>query len=222
MGFALRPGLSFCLIGGDAVFLDLSRDRYFGLTIEMGRCFVRLVNGDAPEAGDDRLIARLVGDAILMPAGGDEAPAPCPRPAIATSVLDEVGHLPWSPGSSLRALAGLALARMALRLGSLARMLDALAARKAAVDDQRPPTAADLTRVAAAFDASALAVSPLDACLPRSIAMARWLLGLGQPATLVVGVKLRPFQAHCWVQCGDRLVSDRIDSVRNFTPILVV
>lgn len=222
MGFALRPGLSFCLIGGDAVFLDVTRDRYFGLTIGTGRCFARLVNGGAPEADDERLIARLVGDAILTPVGRDEAPTPCPRPAIGASLLDEVGDLPWSLGPSLHALGGLARARLALRLGSLAHVLDALASRKAAFDDGQRPSAAVLRRVAAAFEASALAVSPLDACLPRSIAMARWLLRLGQPATLVVGVKLRPFQAHCWVQCGDRLVSDRIDAVRNFTPILLV
>lgn len=222
MGYALCPGLSFCLIGGDAVFLDVPCDRYFGLTIEMGRCFVRLVNRDAPEAGDDRLIARLVDDAVLTPVGCDQVPAPCPRPAIGTSVLDEAGDLSWSPGSTLRALGGLARARLALRLGSMARVLGALAAAKAALDDGRRPSAEVLVRVTSAFEASALAVSPLDACLPRSVAMARWLLRLGQPATLVVGVKLRPFQAHCWVQCGDRLVSDRIDSVRNFTPILVV
>lgn len=222
MGFALRPGLSFCLIGGDAVFLDLVGDRYFGLTTQMGRCFARLVNRTAPEAGDDRLIVRLVGDGILAPVGRDEAPVPCARLAIGTSVLDEVGDLPWSLSQSLRALGGLARAKLALRMGSLAQVLGALAARKAALADRRPPTTADLLQVAVAFEGSALAVSPLDACLPRSIAIARWLLGRRQPATLVLGVKLRPFQAHCWVQCGDRLVSDRVDSVRSFTPILVV
>ena len=36
------------------------------------------------------------------------------------------------------------------------------------------------------------------------------------------GVKLRPFQAHCWVQVGDAIVTDRLDVVRNFTPIRVV
>ena len=39
---------------------------------------------------------------------------------------------------------------------------------------------------------------------------------------LVLGVKLRPFEAHCWVQYGDLLVSDHLGTVEPFTPILVL
>ncbi|RYM07421.1 lasso peptide biosynthesis B2 protein [Sphingobium cupriresistens] len=39
---------------------------------------------------------------------------------------------------------------------------------------------------------------------------------------VVLGVQLGPFSAHCWVQHEDRLVNDRVDMVRTFTPILVL
>lgn len=221
MGYALRPGVSFCLIGDQPIFLDVPQDRYFGLTAEAGPCFARLAIGAAREPGDDRLIAELVSGGVLLP-GGRDALAPCPAVAVGASLLDDAVERPWALGPSLRAAGALARARLALRLGSLERVLAALAARKSALGAGQAAPTACLERVAAAFDMSALAVSPRDACLPRSLAMARWLLGGGHPATLVIGVKLRPFLAHCWVQCGDRLISDRPDCVREFTPILVV
>jgi hypothetical protein len=38
----------------------------------------------------------------------------------------------------------------------------------------------------------------------------------------VIGVKLRPFAAHSWVQSGPWLVNDRIDMIRAYTPIMAV
>jgi len=40
-----------------------------------------------------------------------------------------------------------------------------------------------------------------DDCLPRSLALFRFLRESGLPAEHVIGVRRRPFQAHAWVEC---------------------
>jgi hypothetical protein len=39
---------------------------------------------------------------------------------------------------------------------------------------------------------------------------------------LVIGVRLAPFSFHAWVQFGDIVLNDEVDTVRPYTPILVV
>jgi hypothetical protein len=36
----------------------------------------------------------------------------------------------------------------------------------------------------------------------------------------VIGVKLNPFAAHCWLQVGDVVLNDLPERVAAFTPIL--
>jgi hypothetical protein len=79
-----------------------------------------------------------------------------------------------------------------------------------------------LAEVAAAFRLSRLIASPLDRCLPRSLAAAHGLLDRDIVPELVFGVRLQPFAAHCWVRHGQVLVNESLDQVRNFTPILTL
>jgi len=75
------------------------------------------------------------------------------------------------------------------------------------------------TRIAAAFHLLRQ-ILPLDNhCLSRSIAISRMLRRFGHQATLVIGVQL-PIAAHCWVQCDDRLMADRVERIAAFEPIL--
>ena len=78
-----------------------------------------------------------------------------------------------------------------------------------------------MAAVATAFQRTSLWMTSHNQCLPRSLALATCLVKRGHRATLIFGVKLRPFDAHCWVQCGSVVINDRIERVRDFTPILV-
>jgi hypothetical protein len=77
-------------------------------------------------------------------------------------------------------------------------------------------------RVGAAFSRAAVMTNSLNECLAVSIAIVRRAIASGIDAQLVLGVKLRPFQAHAWAQAGPTLISDQFDTVACFTPILVV
>jgi hypothetical protein len=221
MGYMLRNGLSFCETGGRILFLDIDRDRYFCLTQQSEAGFRRMVADEATAGADALMIKRLVSDGLLVAAPAGARPTACPparRPA--RSLLDVPGQA--GTGAVASALARLGTANLALRMLPLHRVLARLRHRKRK-QDQPSLAAPDATlEIAAAFRRSSRIVSPLNRCLPRSIAAAHALLASGARPDLVIGVRLNPFNAHCWVQCGDTLVNESLDEVRNFTPILVI
>ena len=79
-----------------------------------------------------------------------------------------------------------------------------------------------LRLVCSAYQRSELLFPAHDNCLPRSLALTEHLLRRGQDVRLYIGVMLRPFRAHCWVQHGSRLLNDWPETIRNFTPLLVL
>jgi hypothetical protein len=59
-------------------------------------------------------------------------------------------------------------------------------------------------------------------CLPDSLTLMQFLAWHRTEGTLVFGVKLDPFAAHCWVQAGDVVLNDRLDRVQRFAPVRTV
>ena len=217
MDLRLRPGLHFCQSGDLAIFLDVPSDRYFALTETLSAAFLRLAAGTNTFA-DEPAIDRLLGTVLVRGDGGPLIPAVAPT-APTCSVWDRPADA--APGKALHAMAALVRARWTLRRRKLEGSLGQLARRKAGM----APGASDpdaIAAVGAAFRMAARYLSANDLCLPHSLAVATELYRHGLPATFVIGVIARPFQAHCWVQAGDLLANDRVDTVRDFTPILVI
>lgn len=219
MTIGLRSGVSFCEVGDRLIFLDIRADRYFGLGASAEVAFRRAM-AELPVDKDDPPAARLLASGFLVDRA-PFAPRACPAPAAASESLLDLDRPRVAMHSLLGACCGLAGARFALRWIGLASALDRVRERR-----ERQPAVTGvsdrLPEVAAAFDLSARLMRSHDQCLARSIAIMRRLASLGAPAELVIGVRLRPFAAHCWVQQGARLVSDRVDQVRSYTPILVL
>lgn len=221
MQLALRPSLFFCDVQGRPIFLDVEGDRYFCLARKAETAFRALASGEPAAVIDTTAIASLRSAGILA---SEEQGAPltaCPTHIAPASLLDE-----QQSTVSNRLLPGLfwTIARVErlLKRKGVAALLERLAhAKRSAVpacDDHH----ATLASIASAFDRTALFATTHDQCLPRSLALALYLAHRGIAPELVFAVKLQPFKAHCWVECGDRLVNDRLDTVRNFTPILRV
>jgi hypothetical protein len=42
------------------------------------------------------------------------------------------------------------------------------------------------------------------------------------PCTFVIGVSVKPFLAHSWVQIGELVLNDTAEHVQTFTPILAI
>lgn len=63
---------------------------------------------------------------------------------------------------------------------------------------------------------------PRDAlCLFDSLALLLFLRHCGHNCQWVFGVREDPFAAHCWIQYGPFVLSDKLERVRLYTPIMV-
>jgi len=212
----VRSGLHHCRIGAEFVMLDRLSDRYFLLAQANARDFSAFLEGDA----DPGLLGRLAGKDIISIE--ESPPTPFGDASHLVKARTSLQHdCPPAPFSMLWAevVWEQFLARRALRKQGFNRVLTELALRRAAVS--LVPAHDGYEAVAQAFQQSARYISYVGQCLPRSLAMMRMLLRRNLPAQLVIGVSL-PFQAHCWVQADSTLLSDRIDMIRSYHPILVL
>jgi hypothetical protein len=219
MGYALRPGLHYCAIDDHLIFLDVVADRYFGLSDRASADFARLVAGDLSDPSDDA-IAGLLDSRIIEPSAVDLL-APCPdvvRPEASALDISEYRPAPWR---KVAALSALAIARAELKRKGLAASIEQLRQLKRADDCKRRSEPVLITE-ALAFAWTTRWVRSNDQCLPRSLALARRLASRGVDATLMIGVRLRPFAAHCWTQTSGLLLNDRYEQVRSYHPILIV
>lgn len=212
MTYILRDELHFCNISGHFIFLDLACDRYFMLDGESADCFDRFVHNEA-STNDHYWLAN---QGILTPSHSDQMRPSAASDPARSSAFDL--NLPQpSPRRTVQAVS----ATLAFRYRLKHRPLQMVLARHA---KRRPATAnADRTTcmaVAAAFNRSKRYLSAHEICLPRGLAMTHILFSLGVDAKLIFGVTL-PFSAHCWVQVGNIVLTDPIDRVLGFTPILV-
>ena len=215
MPLALRPGLSWCICTGKAVFLDLERDRYFCVPEELDELFLRWASGHALASEDH---ARLVASGITQAWEGGPAPAAEFMPASRDLAIADGTTL--SIPDLFAAIAGQFRASRALKRRPLAQIIASLAAHKGAAT--LPKDEARLRRIARAFVTSALFMRAADQCLPRAIAPQQRCRHDGVDSALVFGVRLHPFAAHSWVQAGDAVVVGDLELVRLYTPILVV
>lgn len=197
--------LAWCEIDGVLVFLDIVKDRYFTL------------------ADTENQLAR---DELAMTSGGGQhqpswlSKPPDLTPARTTS--DAPDSYPFN-------LAGVARAMWVQR-----RVEQRLAAKGFAETishlhktlNSRPcPTNASSEgagKTIAAFAHSRLIRTAADRCLPRSIALALCLIAKGVRAQVVIGVKLKPFGAHCWVQADGQTLNESVAEVHRYQPILVI
>lgn len=222
----LRSDLSYCLIDGHAIFLDVDGDRYFRLPTSLETAFLAWVSrGECTASTLRGLVDCGVLDDSLDPSFSPprRTAEPPMRSALemgqatrffSASVLFEVGTLVASTHRQLRT-----------RL--LKDILDNLPARPAhdvVLNDTDYGVAADSRLVAAAqtFVWTRAFVPIETVCLLDSIALVRFLARRDLHASIVMGVTCDPFEAHCWVQAGDLLLNETVGDACMYTPIKVV
>lgn len=211
----LRADTFWCRCNGQAVFLDLARDRYFRLTDALDRSFQRWSAGERVAAAE---LEQLVESGVVEP-GGFRATAATMHPAPMRDLAHARPHR-QTLADIATAVAFQLRARRVLARMPLAHIVSGLEAHRQGGPER--PDEARLRRVAGAFAASAALLRAHDQCLPRAIAARRLCNRLGQAAALVFGVRIDPFAAHSWVQSGEAIVVGDLETVRLYTPILVV
>jgi hypothetical protein len=206
------PPLSFGLVEDRPVFMDEATDTYFLLEDAQEQEFLDCSAHRTP--GFSPHLEETLGANPLQVAF-----ARCERP---TSAI--LGSNP--PAAGVRATDVARIARLlvhtrrAIGRKPIAAILTELRQPRASPDE---PHDTALVQASAIRFLTARRVVPVrNNCLLDSIALVRWLGAGGSPATLVFGVKLHPFAAHCWVQSGALLVNDRLETVHRFTPVRVI
>lgn len=214
----LQPHVSFAFVEDRPVFLDLRRDRYFVLDGVASTAFDAVCR-EAGHALDAETAARLVATGLFMSAAKRVELAPVNVPSVGRELpevsakstppidLIEIG---WLVRQTRRALASQPLETL---IESCRRTSQRCSAR---ASTDKIATLAKQFRRARAW----VPIAP--SCLQDSLALHQWLGRRRVSADLVIGVKLNPFAAHCWLQLDRMVLNDAPERVAPFSPILAV
>jgi hypothetical protein len=214
MCFSVSSDLHYCSKGEDFVFLSLRTDRYFLLRGPPSDRFRRFLAGSASAYDIDWLVCRR----LIVPGGESSAgfaaePIAAPRSSILEGPLPNVGITALAV-----AIGAQRTARRDLSRRGLGDIIGELASAKGKT--LSPDIEINRT-LAAAFQRARRYAPAIDQCLVRGVAMRRLFHRRRLEARLVIGVTM-PFSAHCWVQVGDAILTDPLDLVLPFQPILAV
>jgi len=219
MHHRLRDGLSWCLYNQQTVFLDLPHDRYFRLAADDELAFQQwTMTGAIGSAGARRLI-----DAGVLIA----SPTPSPSQTmtrVATPSTD-LSEEAYGEARLVDIGRGLFAQRRATSLVRRGKLASAIAAIRLGPNARKPPRHdpnAAVRRIAAAFASTPLTMRKGKQCLPRALAAGVLCRAAGAAPTLVFGVQLEPFAAHCWLQWKGAVIVGDLEQARMFAPILAV
>lgn len=215
MGLALREHLAFGICAGRAVFLDCQENRYFCLSPALNDHFLSLEAERGDEHSEAVQALERSGIVRVMPG---QARISAPRIPLALATLSDapisMTMASFSPVTALECL----WAQYRIKHRPLRSLIDLDKARLLYERDRFVD--ADMVALVRHFQGLGRLVRNSDRCLANSIALRRRLEHDGFGAALVFGVRLYPFQAHCWLQRGITVLNDHHEHVAQFTPVL--
>lgn len=232
----LADGIHVCAIDGGAVFLDLNANRYLAVPPEAAQALNYCLEGFSafrPDAASDpynsegaaatidSLVARQVLTAskeLGHPAElavSHAARALPPGRARQSRRRIRTRHVAAFLESYGRVLLGLRLKRLP-RLISYIRASNEVIPAGSQPNLERLPETLEIFRLIRTFVYTAK-----EACLLDSLVLANYLRFFAFAPHFFIGVRTKPFLAHAWVEVGDYVVDDRIESLKGLTPILV-
>jgi hypothetical protein len=197
---------AWTLADDQAIFLDLRRDRYFGLSEPANSKFRgKIARGEIEEWHLPTFLP-------MPPAW--EPPASGP-PVSVDNRLDIVGVAAalWTQRRLERLIKARPFHEVLVGIRKMAEhrlsnVIGALPERTSAI--------------VADFERARLIRSAPNRCVPLSLAFVLRCATRGSRVHAVIGVKAKPFEAHCWAQHGSVVLTDPIEHVFQFKPILVI
>lgn len=242
--YLLAPHSYACETGGYGVFLDLKNDKYTAVAPEDLRTIRATVEGwtasptaitqpaaQKPEnatsaSQDGDVIQTLLKEGLLTADASNGKPATLPLLEQPTTSLWEFPR-PW-PQFGRRDLWNFisAWAATTVRLRALPIRYVVNRWRKAEIQQRRQSASFEINKArlltAIHFVLQPAFYSAKDACLRNSLTMLDFLAKYDVYPQCVFGVKMEPFAAHAWIQHGPVVLTDPIEHVKTFTPIMVV
>lgn len=213
----LADGIGIAVLGDVVIVLDIHRNRYSLIRGNAASVLAAAASGD-PVNPDSPEARALRFHHWLAPAGRPPGPwfHPGELPRAEASVLEGGDPPGWPRAIDFRIAAICLKTRLDLRFRPLSRILRGLRM------NWRGRSMADLVAAARQFDRGRRHTPFTPRCLPDALAFLRFARARGHAAHLVFGVKLHPFEAHCWAQSGGLVLTDPLDRIRRFVPVLAV
>jgi hypothetical protein len=227
MQLTLPKYVYLCLTHNGAVFLNVRKNRYYGLGgAEINTLRSAMLSAQTADRSATSLVDELVEKGLLC--RGDCSGRTLEQiqmsagriPLISTFAHDPD---PVRPSLSQISYFAYACARAAVlkNLGSLEHVIERVKARR---PSSQMSDAFDLQRarelVSVCRYLRPLFYAGRRNCLLDSLVTLEFLALYELFPTWVFGVRTAPFAAHCWVQYDDYIVNDRPEYVADFTPIL--
>jgi hypothetical protein len=245
--YFLSPHSFACEVGGHAVFLDLRQNKYTAVVpADVGALraevsgWRQLLESPAHDdastqtlahehtrngAASDEVLIELLREGLLTVDHwrGKEATVAQIEPATETLCGATLSTPPLCPHHLRNFICAWLQATMMLRTLPLRLIIRRALRRRARcahtriteIDQAKQLTAVFLLLQPAFYSAA-------DACLRHSVTLIEFLARYRIYPTWALGVRMQPFRAHSWVQCGSLALLDPIEHVSAFTPILVI
>ena len=220
MPYSLGDGIHFCIANRAVALLDVPKNRYFGLPRLADAAFQTATAGASLTKDEEGALAPLVARGILIQCEAGSLQKPPSKDATSDTTGYAVGC-----AQLLKLLPAFAACYPAMLAPS--KRLDHILAhlrnrRRLAVSRPTPVVQVALAEALAELRSIRRLVGMGDRCLPWSIGAATVLYQHGIIADFVIGVRMRPFGAHAWVQLNGKVLNDDLDNVRPYTPILII
>ena len=222
MAYSLRDDLSFCVVDGHPIFLDVQNDRYFRLSTDLERAFISYIS---PGGGSNLDTGLLLKHRILIIASSEQEQDRTPLfSAPCRSALEEACNGALSIVTLLEVFALVCFTQLQLKMRPLKSVLGGLAKRRRnrAPDPANASSEQSLLAATARFERARMYVPLPTTCLLDSVALMKFLARHHLCANLVFAVSAEPFTAHCWVQSGDLALNETVGDANAHTPIRVV
>lgn len=222
-----------CELDDVAIVLDLRGDTYLGVDAQH-LCDLRARIGNWPSgedhreaehrdsSGSERLIADLLARGILTDSPTSRQRSPVMSPTIALTV-------PRLPQARRRIpLAHVAQFSIAyldvvwhLRRNGLEALIDWLRRRQSLIHREHVKEDT-MDRLASFLWLRTWCYTARQRCLFDSLVLSVYLTRGMVACSFAIGVAIKPFMAHSWVQIGESVLNDTVEHVQDFKPILSI
>lgn len=225
--YLLAPDVYLATTEDGAVFLDVTHDKYAGLSAEQVGLLRSVIEGcDMQESTAIALADHLVDEQLLTTdriRGREpmQPVLPVPESVLVDMYAPEAVRL--RSGHVFSLVSACAAATIELRLRSLKHAVHRVRTRKAREQPRESLDVATAEQLVTIFHRlRPFMYVASDRCIYDSLVLVEFLARYNLFPSWVFGVKTTPFHAHSWVQYGRHVLNDFPEHVRGYVPILTV
>ncbi|MFP1130213.1 lasso peptide biosynthesis B2 protein [Asticcacaulis sp. W401b] len=222
MGYRFEGNVFACEASGVVIVLNLRTNRYAALPKTLADTLLALRDGK-PHVHMQTQLEALCKAGVLTETYGNDFLWPTPDVNVPLSSILDGSLLRVGLFDLCEATARRLFSIVRFKCQPLHRTIEHIQRRKLdyAGRSRRHCVSLSAKHLAAFLDTRFL-VPTQDRCLPWSIACLDAFAHRCADLTLVIGVRSDPFGAHAWVQQADMVLTDELDRVLLYTPILAV